>query len=75
MADEKRRGDEQEAGIVQGIAGGPGPTPPGFDDGTPPASPPLENLPQQDAQRKAGEIAERSAGVRRGDVGEGNDGG
>jgi hypothetical protein len=51
------------------IAGGPGPTPPGLDDGTPhprPAAP--EAPPSARAQREAGEIAEREAGPRRADV-------
>jgi len=56
-----------------GLAGGPGPAPPGVDDGTPdvrPAAPESGGpAPERgEAQREAGERAERSAGVRRADV-------
>ena len=56
-----------------GLAGGPGPTPPGVEDGTtvprrarpePGAAPP----PSAEEQQAEGEAAERSAGVRRADV-------
>jgi hypothetical protein len=56
-----------------GLAGGPGPTPPGVEDGTPR---PLEGDVEEagaiplDAQeqQEAGEAAERSAGTRQADV-------
>jgi hypothetical protein len=56
-----------------GLAGGPGPTPPGVEDGTPV---PREAEPEAPApapsaaegQEEAGEAAERSAGARRADV-------
>ncbi len=54
-----------------GLAGGPGPTPPGFDDATPHghAEEPAPEQPGAAAQqRKAGEAAERSAGVREGQI-------
>ena len=56
-----------------GLAGGPGPTPPGVEDGTatprraqpePRAAPP----PTAGEQQAEGEAAERSAGTRRTDV-------
>jgi len=31
---------KSEGAPIEGLAGGPGPTPPGFDDGTPHAEPP-----------------------------------
>ncbi len=49
----------EDIGPTQGIAGGPGPTPEGFDDGTPKPVPPV-GLPEPDAQQDAREIAERS---------------
>jgi hypothetical protein len=54
-----------------GLAAGPGPTPPGFDDGTPrgdePAREPEPGEPgAAEQQRKAGEVSERSAGNRAG---------
>jgi hypothetical protein len=63
-----------------GLAGGPGPTPPGVEDGTaiprlaepepqaPPASPP-------ERVKEEGEAAERSAGVREGRGSPGGTGG
>jgi hypothetical protein len=56
-----------------GLAGGPGPTPPGVDDGLPEPrlaapEPGDASPPAADEQRKEGEAAERSAGVRRADV-------
>jgi hypothetical protein len=53
-----------------GLVGGPGPTPPGVDDGTP--KPALEGAAPESAasQQRAGEAAERSAGTRQADVGE-----
>jgi hypothetical protein len=56
-----------------GLAGGPGPTPPGVDDGTPR---PVEGddegtgtAPRSGAaQKQAGEVAERSAGTRQSDI-------
>lgn len=56
-----------------GIAGGPGPTPPGVEDGTvrprhaQPESQEWTRLPA-DGQKEVGEKAERTAGVRRADV-------
>ena len=52
-----------------GLAGGPGPTPPGVDDRTPkPNAGPVagpEAVPHDPgAQKEAGEVAERSAGTR-----------
>jgi hypothetical protein len=55
-----------------GLAGGPGPTPPGVEDGT--ADPrraapePSGPAPAPEEQRREGEAAERSAGTRRADV-------
>ncbi len=54
-----------------GLAGGPGPAPPGVEDGTPdlrPAAPEPGGSEHGEAQREAGEAADRSAGVRRADV-------
>jgi hypothetical protein len=52
-----------------GLAGGPGPTPPGVEDGTPhPRKAAPETVPPASEQQAEGEIAERSAGVRRADV-------
>lgn len=48
-----------------GLAAGPGPTPPGFEDGTPSPREPAPDEPgAADQQREAGEAAERSAGTR-----------
>jgi hypothetical protein len=53
-----------------GLAGGPGPTPPGLDDGTPHASPAAPAAPDAaQVQRQAGEVAERGAGTRGTEVG------
>ncbi len=49
----------EEIGPTQGIAGGPGPTPAGFDDGTPKPVPETR-LPEPVAEEDAREIAERS---------------
>jgi hypothetical protein len=62
-----------EISQTPGLAGGPGPTPPGVGDGTPK---PVEgddegtgSAPQSGAaQKRAGEVAERSAGTRQADV-------
>jgi hypothetical protein len=57
-----------------GLAGGPGPTPPGVEDGTavPRTAEPepsgAEEAPPAEADREAGEAAERSAGVRRAEI-------
>jgi hypothetical protein len=53
-----------------GLAGGPGPTPPGVEDGTPtPTAAQPETVPRTArAQQEAGEIAEREAGTRDADV-------
>jgi hypothetical protein len=67
------RPGEGEIDQTPGLAGGPGPTPPGVDDGLPEPrlaapEPGGASPPSADAQRKKGEAAERSAGVRRADV-------
>jgi hypothetical protein len=68
MPDDRRREDAP----IEGLAGGPGPTPPGFDDGTPSIEvgrPPGEDPPapraaeEQDEERTAG----GSGGAARGD--------
>ncbi len=53
-----------------GLAGGPGPTPPGLDDGTPtPSAAAPETVPRTAGeQRELGEVAEREAGVREADL-------
>jgi hypothetical protein len=67
-----RRPGEGEIDPTPGLAGGPGPTPPGVEDGTvvprlaEPETP--GTAPPADEQREEGETAERSAGVRRADV-------
>ncbi len=52
-----------------GLAGGPGPNPPGFDDNTPR---PIATEPGEpgaaEAQRKEGEVAEREAGTRAAEI-------
>lgn len=56
---------------VPGLAGGPGPTPPGVEDGTVEprrAQPEAAPQPSAGAQEQEGEAAERSAGTRRADV-------
>jgi hypothetical protein len=66
------RPGEGKIDATPGLAGGPGPAPPGVDDGTPaprraapePGGPP----PDAAEQRREGEAAEQSAGVRRADV-------
>jgi hypothetical protein len=68
-SDKPGRGEIDE---TPGLAGGPGPTPPGVEDGTPdlrraapePSGPPAS----PEEQRLHGEVAERSAGARRADV-------
>jgi hypothetical protein len=62
--------DEGRIDPTPGIAGGPGPTPPGVEDGLPePRLAEPESVPvAADPQREAGEAAERSAGTRRADV-------
>jgi hypothetical protein len=68
-SDKPRTGEIDE---TPGLAGGPGPTPPGVEDGTPdlrPAAPEASDpAPPREAQRREGEAAERSAGTRRADV-------
>ncbi len=54
----------EDIGPTQGIAGGPEPTPGGADAETARQAPPLEPLPPGEAQKEAGEVAERSAGNR-----------
>jgi hypothetical protein len=56
-----------------GLAGGPGPTPPGVDDRTPkpnsgPGAGPGAVPHDPAAQKEAGEVAERSAGTRDADI-------
>jgi hypothetical protein len=69
----EHRPGEGEIDPTPGLAGGPGPTPPGVEDGTavpraatPETSPP--RAPSAEEARREGEAAERSAGVRRADV-------
>jgi hypothetical protein len=69
-------GKHDELAPVEGLAGGPGPTPPGFDDRTPhpevprvagedpPAPPPPE---PEDRERRAGRGAAGRRGAARGD--------
>ena len=62
-----------EISQTPGLAGGPGPTPPGLDDQTPkPVEGDAEGtggVPRgAQAQKQAGEVAERSAGTRQADV-------
>ncbi len=77
MPDEgKNEGKGDELAPVEGLAGGPGPTPPGFDDGTPhpeaprvagedpPAPPPLE---PEEPEARAGRTAAGARGAARGD--------
>ncbi len=70
MSEHKKPG-AGEIDETPGLAGGPGPTPPGVEDGT--AAPRLaepETAPPPSAaeQRDEGEAAERTAGPRRADV-------
>lgn len=60
----------EEIDSTPGLAGGPGPTPPGVEDGTPQPreAAPEAGPPSADEQREEGEAAERSAGTRRADV-------
>jgi hypothetical protein len=52
-----------------GLAGGPGPAPPGVDDATPRArSTPPHHPGAADAQREAAEVSEQSAGTRAGEI-------
>lgn len=52
-----------------GLAGGPGPTPPGVHDNTPRADATEPDEPgAAEAQREYGEVAERNAGTRAADV-------
>jgi hypothetical protein len=55
-------------GLTGGIAGGPGPTPPGFTDGTEPRPPtgdaPPQALPEDEAQESADRVAGASGGRR-----------
>ncbi|MFY3744168.1 hypothetical protein ACOQFB_09675 [Anaeromyxobacter sp. Red801] len=61
-----RRPEKPRVPKVQGLAGGPGPTPPGVDDGTPhPGAEPPGQAPEPEAQRRASDAAERSAGTRK----------
>lgn len=56
---------------VEGLAGGPGPTPAGVDDGTPhPGAEPPGQAPEAEAQRRVTDAAERSAGTRKAHVDE-----
>ncbi|HEX9402080.1 MAG TPA: hypothetical protein VF912_18365 [Anaeromyxobacter sp.] len=71
MSEPKKPG-AGEIDETPGLAGGPGPTPPGVDDGTtmPRRAEPERMAPPPSAaeQRDEGEAAERSAGPRRTDV-------
>ncbi len=53
---------EDDLGPTQGLAGGPGPSPRGVDDGTRPIPPdePAAQLPPAEAQEDAERVAERS---------------
>ncbi len=65
MATDERPKVDERIG-APGLVGGPGPTPPGVDDGTP--KPPIGTEPVPlgpGEQEEAGEAAERSAGTRR----------
>jgi hypothetical protein len=69
MAPTTRRPGAGEIDETPGLAGGPGPTPPGIDDGTAePRRAKPEPPPSAAAQQAEGEAAERSAAVRRADV-------
>jgi hypothetical protein len=74
MASERRPDDPNVAprgARGEGLAGGPGPTPPGVDDGTPhPGAEPPGEAPEPDVQRRATDAAERSAGTRKAHVDE-----
>jgi hypothetical protein len=64
-----RRPGAGEIDETPGLAGGPGPTPPGIDDGTAePRRAAPEAPPSAAAQQAEGEATERSAAVRRADV-------
>jgi hypothetical protein len=64
----ERKPGTEEIDSTPGLAGGPGPTPPGVEDGTPrPREAAPETIPAEE-QREEGEAAERSAGTRRADV-------
>jgi hypothetical protein len=66
-----RRPGAGEIDETPGLAGGPGPAPPGVDDGTAApryAEPEATPAPPAERQQAEGEAAERSAGVRRADV-------
>jgi hypothetical protein len=66
------RPGEGEIDPTPGLAGGPGPKPPGIEDGLPEprTAAPEAGGPSTDAetQKREGEASERSAGVRRADV-------
>jgi hypothetical protein len=76
MANDDRVPGTNEISQTPGLAGGPGPTPPGVTDGTPE---PIEGAGEGVAsaprgaqeQKEAGEVAERSAGTRQADVRQG----
>lgn len=66
-----RRPGAGEIDETPGLAGGPGPTPPGVEDGTAAprvAHPEPSPTPTAAEQEAEGEAAERSAGSRRADV-------
>ncbi len=68
MARRPLKPGEGEIDETPGLAGGPGPTPPGVEDGTaaPRRAEPERTAPPPSAaeQQEEGEAAERSAGVR-----------
>ncbi|WP_041450518.1 hypothetical protein [Anaeromyxobacter dehalogenans] len=71
MASDRRPDDPRVPEVVEGLAGGPGPAPPGVDDGTPhPGAEPPGRAPEPDAQRTVTDAAERSAGTRKAHVDE-----
>jgi hypothetical protein len=69
MANEGKPVD-REAAVTPGLAKGPGPTPPGVDDGTVKPAPEGTFAPPLGAeeQERHGEAAERSAGTRQADL-------
>lgn len=65
------RPPDEDRGRRSGEA--PAPTPGSVDEETLKQAPPLERLPPREAQKEAGEVAERSAGTRKAELDEGRD--
>lgn len=61
---------DENRGRARGEGGAPVPTPGTPDEKTLKQVPPLERLPRREAQKEAGEVAERSAGTRRAELDE-----